>query len=389
MELWTPAFRAVTVTALVLLVGVPPTLSFVVVPELERRGLDSMRARRAARSLIAATLIGAGLGASALAVGNAGSSTAGSFLAWAGSTEAGGAWVAFVVAASVGGAATVGRAVSPGRISRRRWLGIVTAGAFAMLVAFCWTRYSVAVESPAVAVLVKVGHMAGGGLWVGGLAVLAVLPRLVVRDDDAETTAFVLSVVRRFSIVAVAGVTIAVTTGVVIAAWHVPTLDALVATPYGILLSAKVGLVLVAAAMGGFNRFVLHEWIAVSTSEPTDTAILPGMLTVDPPQIAANDAVATVARSVRLELAVLLSAIGLSVALTTLVTPSYELLEPAATASSEIVRGVSITRFATLLELGAIAVGLAGALALGYELGTFDTTRERSAGRTGQQPRDD
>lgn len=379
MEPWSPVFRGVLVTALVLLIGVPLTLSFVVFPELERRGLDTARAHRVALSIIGASLIGAGLAASALAVGNAQSSEFDAFLTWMGATTAGRAWTTFTVAVSAVGAVTTGRQVLPDRVSRRFWLGTVSVGALVMLVAFCWTRFSTAVESPAVAILVKVGHMTGGALWVGGLAVLAVLPSLVPRDPDTDLAQFVLSTVRRFSIIAVTGVTLAFATGVVIAAWHVPTLSALVTTPYGILLSLKVGLVLVAAAIGGFNRVVLHEEIAYSLGESNGMAPLPGMLTGVRPQIAASDAVAAVTRSTRIELAILLLAMGLSVALTTAVTPSYELLEPAVAASNEVVRGVALTEFATLLELGAISIALAGSLAVGYEVGKFGVGGEASS----------
>lgn len=389
MEPWNPAARGVLVTTLVLLIGVPPTLSFVIFPELEHRGLSPTRAHRTALSAIGVLLIGAGLTGTALAVGYGRWSDLGSFLTWVGSTATGRAWTAFIVATAVAGAVTTGRHVRPDAVSRDIWLRTVWIGALAMLIGFCWTRYSTAVETPIVAILVKVLHMGGGAVWVGGLAVLAALPTLMPDDPDGDQAGFVLSTVHRFSIIAVTGVTVAFATGIVIVAWHVPTLTALATTPYGVLLSVKVGLVLVAAVMGGFNRFVLHERIASSVRESADAAVLPGMLTAVSPRIAATDAVSTVARSVRLELAVLALAMALSVALTTAVTPSYELLKPAVAASSEIVRGVEFTRFATLLELGAIGVGLAGSLAVGYEAGQFGVDREPPAGRTSQRPRDD
>ncbi|MDL5360637.1 copper resistance D family protein [Halalkalicoccus sp. NIPERK01] len=380
MELGNPAFRGVLVGALMLLIGAPPTLSFVVLPELERRGLDTTRAHQVPLPIMGVSLIGATFAGTALAIENAQTADIASFLAWTGSTSAGQAWLVFVAVAVVLGGLTTGWYVIPGNISWRLWLGTVFLGAFAMLVTFCWTRFSTAVDIPAVAILVKLGHMTGAALWVGGLAVLAVLPRLVPRDVDSDADTdmarLVLAVVRRFSIVAVTGVTVAFATGVVIAAWHVPTLTALATTPYGVLLSAKVGLVVVAATMGGFNRLVLHEQIAYSVRESTDAAVLPGLLAVVEPRITVEDAVSTITRSIRLELAVLVVAIGLSAALTTVVTPSYELLEPAVGASSGIVWGVVPIGFATLLKSGAISIGLAGSLALGYELGKFDPARE-------------
>lgn len=365
-----PAFRGVLVAALMLLVGAPPTLRFVVFPELERRGLDTSRAHYAALAFVEVTLVGAILAGTALTVANAPTVDVGSYVTWTGSTSAGQAWVAFVAAAFVTGALTAGRHALPDRVSRRLWLGTVFVGGLVMLAAFCWTRYSTAVGSPAVAILAKFGHMTGAALWVGGLAVLAVLPAFVSRESDTDTARFVLAATRRFSMIAVTGVTVAFATGVVIAAWHVPTLTALVTTPYGILLSLKAGLVSAAAVIGGFNRFVLHEQIAYSVRESNETA-LPGMLTVVGPRIAATDAVSTFARSIRLELAVLVLSIGLSVALTTAVTPSYELLVPAVTASNGILGVVALVGFAKLLKLGAVGIALAGSLALGYELGKF------------------
>lgn len=366
----TPALRGVLVAALMLLVGAPPTFRFVVFPELERRGLDTARVHHAALTLVEAALVAAVLAGTALAVGNAPSVDVDSFVVWAGSTASGRVWTASIVAAAVVGLSTVARHAIPDRTSRSLWLGTVFVGALAMLLAFCCTRYSAAVESSSLAILAKVGHMTGAALWAGGLAVLAVLPGLVPRESEAETAKFLLSATRRFSMIAVAGVTIAFATGTVIAAWHVPTLAALVTTPYGVLLSLKVVLVTIAAGIGGFNRFVLHERIAYSVRETNDVAVLPGMLTIVGPRIEPADAVSTFTRSIRLELAVLVLAIGLSVAITTAVAP-YEVLEPATAASDGIVATVTFVDFGQLLELGAVAIALFGSLTLGYELGEF------------------
>lgn len=396
MDLLNPVFRGVLVAALMLLIGTPATFSFVVFPELERRGFDTARARHMALSIIGVTLIGAVLAGTVLAVGNAQSSEADAFAAWVGSTSAGQAWTAFVAVASILGVLTVGCDVRPDRVSRQFWFRTVTIGALVMLIAFCWTRFSPAVGIPAIAILVKFGHMTGAALWVGGLAVLAVFPALVPRNPDADMAKLVLAVVQRFSILAVAGVTIAFTTGIIITAWHVPTLTALVTTPYGILLSVKIGLVSVAAAIGGFNRLILHAQIAYSVDESNEPVALPGLLTVSNPRIAARDAVSTVTRSIRIELAVLILAIGLSVALTTGMTPPYEVLEPTVgqsvalttgvmpaydvlkpvvIAADSIVRDIALIGFVKFLKYGAVGIGLAGSLAFGYELGELDLTR--------------
>lgn len=360
---------------LMLLVGVPPTFRLVVFPALERRGIDTTRANDTVLTVVGTALIGAAFTATAIAIGDVRPTDPGSFAAWASTTQPGMAWTGLVAVASMLGALTVTRYLRPRSVPRDHWLAAATVGALAMLVAFCATRYSVAIESSAVALIVKVGHMTGAGLWVGGLVVLAALPTLLPRslDADDEPARVALAVVRRFSVVAVAGVTVAFATGVVIAAWHVPTPTALATTPYGLLLSAKVGLVLIAGALGGFNRLIVHERIDRSVRETTDRTVLPGLLTIADP-IVATDAVPTITRSVRIELAILLIATALSVVLTTAMTPSYELLGPTVAASGGVFGGV-LLGFANLLKLGAVGIVLTGSLALGYEVGKLGTAR--------------
>lgn len=366
-EISSPALRGVLIGAIMMLVGGPPTLQYVVRPELDRHGLKTARMDRFASMTVGAAIVGAVLAASALAVSTVEASGARSLVGWVSATPDGRAWLALVVVAGFLGVLTAGRRF----LSPRRWLDAVFVGGLAMLLAFCWTRYSVAVDSPAVAIVAKFGHMTGAALWVGGLAVLAAFPALLASEPDEATVApLIRSIIRRFSMIAVVGVTVAFATGIAIAAWHVPTLSALVSTPYGLLLSAKVGLVSLAAAIGGFNRVVVHERIAPSADEPRSTAAIPGLLAVAKPRITPSDAISAVTRSVRLELAVLVVAVALSVVLTTM-TPSYELFGATVAASSQFVAGAAVG-FATLLKTSAVTIALVGSLALGYELGASD-----------------
>lgn len=113
MEPWNPVGRGILVTTLILLIGVPPTLSFVIFPELERHNLSTARAHRTALSVIGALLIGAGLTGTVLTGGNGQWSNIGSFITWIGSTPTGQAWTVFIVATAVAGAVTTGRHVLP------------------------------------------------------------------------------------------------------------------------------------------------------------------------------------------------------------------------------------------------------------------------------------
>ena len=368
MNLLVFSFRAVLVVSLILLIGAPPILSTILL-ELESRDLDVTQTYRAAVYLVSAALVAAILSETALAIENVLSSDTVAFDAWITSTVEGQAWGVFVLTGFVIGALTIGHHLSGGRGSPRLWLKMVFSGGLAMIVAFCWTRYSPAAESATVAILVKSVHMTGAALWTGGLAVLAVLPTLLPRSS-IDLGRLVLSVIRRFSAIAILGVTAAFTTGIVITAWHVPTLGVLIETPYGILLSLKIGLVLLAAAIGGFNRFLVHEQIARSVDETGSVAALPGLVAFVRPQITSLDALPTFVRSVRFELLLLVLVVGISVGLTTTVTPAYELLEFTEVSTVYIAERVGDVRLTDIFFVGAIGTILAGSLMLGYELGS-------------------
>jgi copper transport protein len=93
------------------------------------------------------------------------------------------------------------------------------------------------------ATLAMTAHILAGGLWVGGLCVLAlVLPGLERRDVVATLT--------RFGRIAAASVAVVVVTGVYSAGREVVSLDALLSSTYGWSLLAKVGLVGATGVLG-------------------------------------------------------------------------------------------------------------------------------------------
>ena len=86
-------------------------------------------------------------------------------------------------------------------------------------------------------------HILAAGLWVGGLAVLAlVLPGLERRD--------VLATLSRFGRLAAASVAVLLVTGLYSAGRQVASLDALLSTGYGWSLVAKLGLLAVTGILG-------------------------------------------------------------------------------------------------------------------------------------------
>lgn len=106
-------------------------------------------------------------------------------------------------------------------------------------------------------------HLVGASLWVGGIAVLALLGRTlagsqargVVRapraTDATEAT------LRRFSALALFGYVLVVASGVINALTRLPNLADLVTSPYGQIILAKATLAVVLGGIGYMHR----QWI--------------------------------------------------------------------------------------------------------------------------------
>jgi copper transport protein len=99
-------------------------------------------------------------------------------------------------------------------------------------------------------------HLVAGGIWVGGLFHLALtLPPALGHFDDerrARPLGRVISLFTRMALPSVAIVTLA---GIYNAYTHLGSWRALWATPYGLILSAKIVLVLLMLVLGALNGF--------------------------------------------------------------------------------------------------------------------------------------
>jgi copper transport protein len=98
------------------------------------------------------------------------------------------------------------------------------------------------------ALLADTGHLAGMSVWLGGLVVLSGL--LLRRDVPTDLT----DVVSRFSRVAFLSVLVLVGTGVLASLREVGSVDALLDTDYGKLLTIKLELVLLILAIASMSR---------------------------------------------------------------------------------------------------------------------------------------
>ena len=98
-------------------------------------------------------------------------------------------------------------------------------------------------------------HVLAVSVWTGGVVALlwcVLLPGQDKRESDARAMG---STVWRFSLTALVAVGALVTSGVLQSLDRLVLIEDLYETPYGIALAAKIALVVVALAIGGFNLF--------------------------------------------------------------------------------------------------------------------------------------
>lgn len=168
-------------------------------------------------------------------------------------THLGHAWVAGFVGWSLAAAAAWPAASAPARPGH---LVLAAAG----LTAFIWSRSVVSHAGShgdwSRYVAVDGLHLALVSLWVGIVLVAAAwrLPSASVSGADGIAASRWVANLSSTATVALAGI---VLTGAFKSWAIVPSIAALRSTDYGSLLLVKVGLVTAAAALGGFNRFVV------------------------------------------------------------------------------------------------------------------------------------
>jgi copper transport protein len=169
-------------------------------------------------------------------------------------------------------------------------------------------------------------HIAAGALWVGGLAVLAVVLRVRRRADDPVGAGRVVARTSTLLTIAVVGVLLA---GSALSWAEVRALRALTGTSYGVVLLAKLGAVVPLLALGVWNN---RRLVPVLTARRRRRAAPPGRPVVaggsDEPRDRGGErdgAWAALGRTVRVELAI----IGVVLALTGVLVA----LQPAAEAA--------------------------------------------------------
>jgi len=96
-------------------------------------------------------------------------------------------------------------------------------------------------------------HVLSVSVWTGGVVALLWCVLLARRDETAEDARALGTTVWRFSMNALVATALLITAGVLQAFDRLVLIDDLYETPYGIALTVKIGLVLVALAIGALN----------------------------------------------------------------------------------------------------------------------------------------
>lgn len=135
---------------------------------------------------------------------------------------------------------------------RPEWVAL--AGLTAVVASFMFDGHTVTAEPDLVARVAAAIHVIAGGVWLGGLVVMA---DTLVRRNRVGSSLDAASMGLRFSRVATAAVLAVGVAGLALTWTIVDDPADIVSTTWGRLLLMKVALVVVAAAIGAYNHFVI------------------------------------------------------------------------------------------------------------------------------------
>jgi copper transport protein len=133
-----------------------------------------------------------------------------------------------------------------------------------LLLGDAWVSHvAAAVEWRGLALVAELAHLLGVALWVGGLGYFATLFWWSAFREESSAAELAWAI-PAFSLLAVGAVGLLTISGLYLAQLHLSALGQLFSTPYGRLLLAKLGVVALMAALGGYHQFVAHPHIVAS-----------------------------------------------------------------------------------------------------------------------------
>jgi copper transport protein len=155
--------------------------------------------------------------------------------------------------------------------SHRTWLwslGIVLA--LLILASDGLVSHSAAtVELRGLAVGAQMVHLLGMALWVGGLGYFATLFWWGSLHDGPLVYELAWAL-PAFSLLAAAAVGLLTLSGIYLARLHLGSIADLASTSYGRILLAKLAIVALMSALGGYHQFVVHRRILGSLNRPPE-----------------------------------------------------------------------------------------------------------------------
>lgn len=173
------------------------------------------------------------------------------------------------------------------------WAGVLALG---LAFGISWASHPAA--RGASALIADYLHLLAGALWVGGLISLAILAADARRLSGSAREALVRASLLRLSAIAVPVVVVVGLAGAYLALSELPAPSALLSSGYGVTLIAKTAVAVGAVALGGYHRrFVV-------------------------PRIAAGAPVASIRRTLALEVGLLVAALALAATLSQTAPPT-------------------------------------------------------------------
>jgi copper transport protein len=204
---------------------------------------------RTALALAGAGLVGSATGAGAILLAEV--QDTGIDLSTALGSSLGASSLARLVPLVLGGAGLAVLLRRPRSTSARGWTvgwWLVAAAAAGSMLAETLASHAAAGPLPLLNVPVQAVHLIAGGTWLGGLAALVTGLRGAPGAEHGLA-------IRRFSLLATAGIGLTVGSGVLRAAAELSSLSDLLGTDFGRLLVAKGALVACLAGLGAVNHF--------------------------------------------------------------------------------------------------------------------------------------
>jgi copper transport protein len=137
---------------------------------------------------------------------------------------------------------------------RKRERLLACAGVSALGIAFGISWASHPASRGSLALLADYLHLLAGALWVGGLVALAILAAAARSLSESEREAMIRATVMRLSSLAVPFVALVGAAGIYLALRELPSPSSLLSSNYGVTLLLKSAVVVGAVALGGYHR---------------------------------------------------------------------------------------------------------------------------------------